>query len=109
MECFYDPMFSHPLSLQYNLMKEDLKRSGSVDADYLVSVCKFNTQVRNYDEHKYLGGWSIHRQRTDKTEPNATKSAKSVWESIVNSVEKETLLTAVEEMIDNGSSNANKR
>lgn len=111
MECNYDPSYGHPLAIQYNYQREVLKKSGSVDAEYIVSISSFNTEVKG-DKSKYTGGWKIHRQRHDKTEPNSTYSAKSVWESIVNSVEQSTLLEAVDEIIEmqkNGGANAKKR
>jgi hypothetical protein len=54
-------------------MKSSHSQPYKVDANDYVKQFNFNAVVEDLENHK--GGWRFHRQRTERTEPNATKIA----------------------------------
>ena len=90
IECNYDREYSHPHVLIYNKLKEEYG-DDRPNVEEIVRKYDFNIVVENPSEYK--GGWRFYKHRTERTEPNANKSAKSVWESIVYGVEKDDLIS----------------
>jgi hypothetical protein len=58
---------------------------------------------------RFKGGWRFYKHRIERTDPNATKSAKSVWDSIQNGVEKEDLINVCNDIKDDIVPNPRKR
>ena len=55
--------------------------------DGKIVECKFNQKTNS---------WSFMRERTDKTFPNHSSTAKGVWDSIIHPVHKKDLLNYIE-------------
>merc|ERR1712190_619431 len=55
--------------------------------DGKIVECKFNPKTKM---------WNFMRERTDKTFPNHSSTAKGVWDSIINPVHKRDLLNYIE-------------
>lgn len=68
--------------------------------DHPYGIIKVNKQLRNMD-NKIIeckvdkGGWTLLRERTDKSFPNSFSTAEGVMESIRNPVDKEFLLSVI--------------
>ncbi|KAH6935284.1 hypothetical protein HPB50_005019 [Hyalomma asiaticum] len=68
--------------------------------DHPYGIIKVNKQLRNMD-NKIIeckvdkGGWTLLRERTDKSFPNSFSTAEGVMESIRNPVDKEHLLSVI--------------
>jgi hypothetical protein len=50
-------------------------------------LINFDQKITNEEVEEYSKGWRIHRVREERDEPNATRTAHSVVESIENYVE----------------------
>jgi len=55
------------------------------------------------------GGWRFLRHRSERVDPNATKSAKSVLNSIMNGFEQEDLINVCDEINYGPSDSSRKR
>jgi hypothetical protein len=69
----------------------------------------FNTRLSAGEKSNLKGGWRYLRERRDKEDPNATRTANSVIESIHNTVEKETLIGVCMGLSDGASNGHNDK
>jgi len=62
------------------------------DLQRIKTEFKFDLAIKDEDKERYRGGWRFYRHRSERVEPNATKSAHNVLVSIHNSIEKDDLI-----------------
>ena len=66
--------------------------SDEFNLESLAQNFRFDLPITEEDRKNYRGGWRFHRHRSERVDPNATMSAKSVLNSIKNGFEKEDLI-----------------
>ncbi|CDW87158.1 mrna capping [Stylonychia lemnae] len=92
IECSWDEYYNHPHQLVCNKLKQEFTVLDNPNIDAIAQNFRFDILLRDQEKMKFRGGWRFLKHRSERVDPNATKSAKSVLNSIHNGLEQEDLI-----------------